>query len=122
MPEAMIKQHFGPESVWPTLTKKELFDMVNISIRAGSTSRPNKMRERDQWLQLMPIIQETMEKVMLAQAQGQAQVAEPMTALLDETLRRFDEKLSAKEILGLNVQPQMMPQPVQPQIPVHAPQ
>jgi hypothetical protein len=101
MPAALIKKRFGESAVWPELTKQELFEMVNISIRAGSTSRPNKMRERDQWLQLMPIIQQTMEKVVIAKQQGQEEIADAYIALLDETLHRFDEKLDAKELLGI---------------------
>ena len=101
MPAAIIKRHFGVDAVWPELSKKELFDMVSITIRSGSTSRPNKMRERDQWIQLLPIIQQTLEKVMMSQAQGQSQVVEPLINLLDETLQRFDEKLDSKTLLGI---------------------
>lgn len=101
MPAALIKSRFGDDAVWPELNKKQLFEMINISIRAGSTSRPNKMRERDQWIQLLPQIQQTLEKVMTFKAQGQLELIEPTIRLLDETLKRFDEKLDAKELLGI---------------------
>lgn len=121
MPAAVIQRHFGIDAVWPELSKKELFDMVSISIRAGSTSRPNKMRERDQWIQLLPIIQQTLEKVLMAQAQGQATVVQPLLNLLDETLRRFDEKLDSKALLGIDeeqgdVLPAMPEQPMPPPV------
>jgi hypothetical protein len=102
MPAALIKARFGSDAVWPQLDKKALFEMLNISIRAGSTSRPNKMRERDQWIQLLPQIQQTMEKVMQFKAQGATDLVEPTIKLLDETLKRFDEKLDAKELLGIS--------------------
>lgn len=101
MPAELIKSRFGTDAVWPELNKKQLFEMINISIRAGSTSRPNKMRERDQWIQLLPQIQQTLEKVMMFKAQGQLELIEPTIRLLDETLKRFDEKLDAKELLGI---------------------
>jgi hypothetical protein len=101
MPAELIKSRFGDDAVWPELNKKQLFEMINISIRAGSTSRPNKMRERDQWIQLLPQIQQTLEKVMMFKAQGQLELIEPTIRLLDETLKRFDEKLDAKELLGV---------------------
>lgn len=101
MPSAIIKRRFGEDAVWPELNKKDLFELVNISIRAGSTSRPNKMRERDQWLQLLPQIQATMEKIAMYKQQGMVDLVEPTIRLLDETLKRFDEKLDAKELLGI---------------------
>jgi hypothetical protein len=98
---AQIAQRFGESAVWPELTKKEMFELVNIGIRAGSTSRPNKMRERDQWIRLLPIIQQAMEKVVMLNAQGMAGQANSVVKLLDETLKRFDEKLDAQELLGI---------------------
>lgn len=99
-----IRKHFGNSSVWPEipLTKDEYFNLVKISIRAGSTARPNKMRERDQWIQLLPIIEGTMEKLMAAKSAGQDDVVKTIIALLDETLRRFDERLDAKALLGIS--------------------
>lgn len=102
IPAAMIQQRFGAASVWPELTKKEMFELVNIGIRAGSTSRPNKMRERDQWIQLLPIIQNAMEKVVMLRAQNMMDQASSVVRLLDETLKRFDEKLDANELLGIS--------------------
>lgn len=97
----LIKARFGEKAVWPELNKKELFGLVNINIRAGSTTRPNKMRERDQWIEILPIIQQTMERVTLYKQQGQENLANSTIALLDETLSRFDEKMDARSLLGL---------------------
>jgi len=96
-----IKERFGEDAVWPTLTKREMFAMVNISIRAGSTARPNKIRERDQWIQVMPIIQSALEKVMLFRQQGAHDMVETTIKLMDETLKRFDERMDAKALLGI---------------------
>lgn len=104
-PETIAKQ-FGKNSVWPVLSKDEYFNMIKISIRAGSTSRPNKMRERDQWIQLLPIIEGAIDKLMMAKQSGQKEVADTIIALLDETLHRFDERLDAKELLGVTDEPQ----------------
>lgn len=136
MPVAYIKRRFGQEAIWPELSKKELFEMVSVSIRGGSTARPNQMKERDQWLQLLPIIQQTMEKVTMAKQAGMMDIAEASIKLLDETLLRFDEKMDAKELLGIDMEAEGMPmmagampgqvpvdgqpmpqQPEQPQIP-----
>lgn len=100
----LITKYFGASSVWPDLpmTKDEYFNLVKVSIRAGSTSKPNKSRERDQWIQLLPLIQQMMERLIAAKKEGDRNLAETIIALMDETLHRFDERLDAKELLGLS--------------------
>jgi hypothetical protein len=97
----VIKERFGAESVWPELDKKTLFNMVNITIRAGSTAKPNKMRERDQWIQLLPEVQKAIETLIAAKQTGNKQLEDVTINLLDETFKRFDEKLDVKAMLGL---------------------
>lgn len=97
-----IQQKFGETAVWPELTKEQLFGMVHVVIRAGSTSKPNKMRERDQWIQLLPLMENALERLMAAKQSGQDDVANVIVSLLDETLKRFDERLDAKELLGID--------------------
>lgn len=102
MSAAIIKTRFGAEAVWPELDKRSLFNLVNINIRAGSTSKPNRMREREQWMQVMPLLQEGMEKAALYKEQGRPAMAKATIMLMDETLKRFDEKMDAKELMGLS--------------------
>lgn len=97
-PEA-VQAKFGKTAVWPALSKKELFEQVMVQIRAGSTSKPNKMRERDQWLQFLPQLQEAIGKIGELREAGMEDMAEAMIKVLDETLRRFDERLSIKEFI-----------------------
>lgn len=103
VPVEEIKRRFGKESQWPTvpMAKKDLFELVNVTIRAGSTAKPNKMRERDQWIQLLPEIQKALDTLISAKQNGNEQLANTVISLLDETFRRFDEKLDVKNLLGL---------------------
>jgi hypothetical protein len=103
VPLPMIQKRFGDNAVWPELNKKDLFDMLHISIRSGSTSRPNKMRERDQWIQLLPEIQKTIEQIELAKQNGAEPMVKTLIKLLDETFKRFDERLDASELLGIDI-------------------
>jgi chromosome segregation ATPase len=111
--------------VWPEIDKESLFKMVNISIRAGSTGQPNRMRERDQWMQLMPMIQQAIEKIAMYKQQNMPELVETTIKLLDETIKRFDEKLDSKELLGItedsdgvedSTQPPGMPPEIQAQM------
>lgn len=83
----------GPEAVWPVMSIEQVFDLVNIEIKAGSSGKPNKMREREQWLQLMPTIEKAMERIMLLRQNGMNDMADAVTELVRETLVRFDERI-----------------------------
>lgn len=97
--EAEIKAAFGADAVWPQLTRKQTFDLVSVQIRAGSTAKPNKMRERDQWLQFLPQMQEAVAKIAELRQNGMDHMADALVKMLDETLRRFDERMSISEFL-----------------------
>lgn len=99
MTPEQVQRIAGADAVWPQMSKAELFDLVEISIRAGSTAKPNKLRERDQWIQIAPQIQNAVIQYQQLIAQGQHQAAEAVRKLLGETLRRFDERLSVDEFL-----------------------
>lgn len=96
-----IRAAFGQDAVWPDLqqSKKALFEQTLVQIRAGSTAKPNKMRERDQWLQFLPQMQEAVMRISELMTQGQNQLAESLMKMLDETLRRFDERMSIREYI-----------------------
>lgn len=108
-----VQRIAGPSAVWPTLSKEEIFDLVTIEIRAGSSGKPNKNQEREQWLKLKPEIERTILAVVQMRAQGQTAVADAMIALLKETLRRFDERLDLDALI-----PPAAPAPMLAQSPV----
>lgn len=89
----------GDEAQWPQMTRDEVFDLVSIEIRAGSTGRPNKTAEREQWAKLAPEIRDTVLQVAQLRAQGQEQVAQTLIELLKETLRRFDERIDVDKFI-----------------------
>ena len=88
-----VQRISGPGASWPQMTKEEIFDMVRIDIRAGSTGKPNKEKERQQWIEFMPTFQEMALKVIEMRQAGNTDLANAMTEMMKETLRRFDERL-----------------------------
>lgn len=94
-----VKARFGNGAVWPELSKQEAFETIMVQIRAGSTSKPNKMRERDQWLQFLPQLNEAIVKVSELKQNGEQDLADGILKLLEETLRRFDERMSLEELI-----------------------
>lgn len=99
MTEAQVARIAGPDYVWPRMAKDQIFDLVNIEIRAGSTGKPNKIKERDQWLQFLPQLQGALDKIAALRTQGQPDLAEANVKLIEETLRRFDERIDIAEFL-----------------------
>jgi hypothetical protein len=84
----------GNDAVWPQGGQMDqVFDVLNLEIRAGSTGKPNKNGEREQWIQLMPILQDAIQKVTELRATGQNDMADAITELTRESLRRFDERI-----------------------------
>lgn len=91
--EEDVKAIAGEEAHWPQMTKEEIFAMVNVGVRAGSTTKPNKMRERETWVQLLPQIEKTMQTVSQLRESGQIDMANAAMELLRETIGRFDERI-----------------------------
>ena len=89
----------GADAVWPQMDKTQIFDLVSIEIRAGSAGRPNKAKEREQWGQMLPQIQQSVTQVMELRNAGQNDMAETVLKLLEETLRRFDERIDIESFL-----------------------
>jgi len=94
-----VKRIAGADAVWPEMRKDDIFDLVQIEIRAGSTGRPNKNKEREQWGQMLPQIQKSIEQIMQLRQGGQDDMAETVMKLLEETLRRFDERIDIESFL-----------------------
>ncbi len=108
-----VQRIAGPTAIWPELSKEDVFDLVTIEIRAGSSGKPNKNQEREQWLKLKPEIERTIMAVTQLRAQGQTAVADAMVSLLKETLRRFDERLDLDALIPpMPQQPMLAASPV----------
>jgi len=91
-----------------------IFRKVRVSIKAGSTGKPNQTKDRETWAKIMPVLQEMMVKVAELRAAGQFDLAESCVELVKETLSRYDEKIDVDRFIP---PPQMGPdgKPVQQQ-------
>ena len=54
-PEA-AKKIAGPAAVWPSLTREEISDEIELKVEAGSTGRPNQAMEIANAERLMPVL------------------------------------------------------------------
>lgn len=110
----------GPEAAqaWPAMADPEqVFRMFTVDVRGGSTGKPDRLQEQDRWTKLLPVIEKAMAQVaeLRMQPSGEPQ-AQAITALVKETLRRFDERLDLEQFLPApkeGEEPAMPPDPTQ---------
>lgn len=86
-----------PSYDWPEMSRDEVFDMVQIKIRAGTTGEPDKIEQQETWIKLMPVIQPLIQQIMDLQLKGIDTTS--LEALLRETVARFDDKLDIEQIM-----------------------
>ena len=75
----------GPGSVWPQFTREEISEQLYLDIEAGSSGRPNKAQELQNWERMAPI---------LMQIPGI-----PPDFLAKETFRRLDDRLDTTDLI-----------------------
>lgn len=86
-------------AVWPAMTNEQVFDLVTVEVRGGSTGKPDQMLEQEQWIKLLPVIEKTAAQVSELYLKGQMELAQVLIELLRETLRRFDERIDVEQFL-----------------------
>ena len=94
--EQQVLRIAGPGAVWPQMTKEETFDMVQIKIRAGSSGRPDKRMEQEVWMKFLPLLADTITRVHEFRKAGDTTTADSLVKLMQETMRRFDERMDVK--------------------------
>jgi hypothetical protein len=97
--EAEVQKIAGPDASWPRMALDEIFELVSIEVRGGSTGKPDKGVEQETWTKLLPIINEAVQKVAELRQQGQEALAQAVIELTRETLRRFDERIDIEQFL-----------------------
>ncbi|MGI9335768.1 MAG: hypothetical protein ACR2RL_21690 [Gammaproteobacteria bacterium] len=108
---AQMQRLAGEASVWPQMRKDDIFELVDVEVRAGTSGKPNKQREQQQWMAFQQMLAQSLMTIRQLMAMGQD--PSPEIELLRETARRFDERLDVEKFLpkpaqmqpGLGVQP-----------------
>jgi len=97
----MVFQIAGPRAFWPVLEmgKQEMFNNINCVIKAGSTGMPDENAERMRWVEVMPIIMQNLQMIQSMRQVGLPDQFNPYVQLLEETLKRFDERIEIAKFL-----------------------
>ena len=117
--QEQVMQIAGPSAIWPKMSREAVYEMFRVEIRSGSTIRPNKSREQEQWVQLLPVLQPTLMQFIELQGMGHP-AAKVLEFVIEQTLQRFDERFDLSEIMPAQQgMPPMLPgmpgnQPINP--------
>jgi len=77
-----VQRIAGPDAFWPVMSPDDIFELISVEVRAGSTGKPDRLQNQDRWTKLMPVVEKTMEQVAQLRQNGQGQLAEALIALL----------------------------------------
>lgn len=114
-----VQRMAGPAAYWPgpsesidpmtgeTITKpgmdyEDLADLMEVEIVAGSTGKPQARADKETWATLLPLVQADMDAIIQLEAAGDPlslALAKGKRALLRETLKRLDDRMSLDQIL-----------------------
>jgi hypothetical protein len=104
-----VRRIAGPGAYWPSLAKDEIYNLVEIEVVAGSTGKPDHLRDQQQWSQILQPLTGLIDKIMALRAQGIPDPMNPYVSLLEHLLKVFDQRLDIESIL-----PPVQQQPAQP--------
>lgn len=97
MTQQQMEGIIEPAYDWPAMSRAEVFDLVQLQIRAGTTGEPDKIEQQETWIKLMPVIQPLIIQIMQFQMQGIDTTS--LESLLRETVARFDDRLDVEQII-----------------------
>lgn len=100
-----VKAIVGQGAVWPTdpIARKQLLTEIDISIRAASSGRPNKAVELQNVKEVGPLLMQAIQMTL-----QNPQAIGPMSAMVEELLRRLDDNLDATKFFPV-APPPMVP-------------
>lgn len=122
---AQVERYTGPNTPeqraydWPELSREQVFDMVEVSIVAGTTGAPDKAQAQEIWAKVLPVIQPLVTQIMQMAAQHVDYA--PLEALLRETLARLDDRIDVEQFLPKPLPPQPPVMPGQSAAPIPLP-
>lgn len=98
--EAFVIRIAGENAVWPQLAVDDILYGFDVSIRAGSTGRPNTAQRRQSWQALLPLLEKIITIIGNFQTQpNMAWAAQPYIELLHHTADVVGEKFDIDKLI-----------------------
>lgn len=108
------QQIAGPDAFWPEgMTAEDLPQLVSVTIRAGSSGKPNTAAERQAWSTLLPLLQNGIVQIGQMRGATPEEISDRLEALLRETFARTGDHADPDRFIprgsGQMPQPPMLP-------------
>jgi len=101
-PRDQVQKWAGPHAVWPnTSDSEDIKSLIYVSIRAGSSGKPNTSAERQAWATILPMIQGLMMQIGQANGADPQEMADKLKELLRETVARTGDHLDIDRFLPM---------------------
>lgn len=115
-----VVQIAGQFALWPQdMGGDDLDALVLVDIKAGSSGKPNTMREHQVWIETLPVIQNAILKIGQLRGSEPDDIANCIEELVIETLARTGQRLDADRFLPAG--PQMRAPEVPGPVPTPSP-
>lgn len=104
----IVQKMAGAFAFWPVgMEVQDLLTMLEVEITAGTTGKPQLKTDKETWATLMPLVTNMMTQIQALQLTNPP-LAAGMRNLLNETLRRLDDRLDVDDIFPTGM-PMAMP-------------
>lgn len=88
-----VQRLAGPKAFWPAnLDIDDLFTLVEVTIKAGTTGKPKTATDQQAWAQILPLIQNMLKEIEMAMAGGNMPMALALIELVKETMHRMGDE------------------------------
>lgn len=98
-----VQRMAGPKAMWlgpdpdadlpqPGMSIEDLFTMVEVTIAAGTTGKPKMQTDQQAWATILPLIRQLISEIEQALGTGNKPLADSLTELISETMRRFGDE------------------------------
>lgn len=95
----------------PGMDVEDVLTMVEVSIDAGTTGKPNFAADKANWATILPLLEKSLIQIRQAQLHDPG-LAKALQRVLQETLHRMDDRLDLDEFI-----PEGVPNPPPPEAP-----
>jgi hypothetical protein len=95
-----VQRMAGPKAFWPFgMDLEDLFTLVEITIVAGTTGKPQAQHDQQAWATILPLIRELIGQIEQALAMGNMPMAGALTELIKETMLRLGDESDASRFI-----------------------
>jgi hypothetical protein len=110
MTDEDVRNIAGPDAFWPPYGgPDDLYRMIQVDIRAGSSGKPNTSAEREAWATMLPMLQNGIVQIGQLRGSSPQAVADSLEYLLRLTAEKVGERIDLDQIIPQAdiIQPQM---------------